>query len=75
VPLGELALTQSFQNVSGALQAGGRNQPITNGKLRGDQITFNVGAAQYTGRVNGEEMTGTVTTEGSKSNWRATRAR
>jgi precorrin-6B methylase 2 len=53
---GELALTQAFQTISGTL--GGN--PISDATLRGDQITFTAGNAQYTGRVNGGTLTGTV---------------
>ena len=35
--------------------------PITDGKLRGDEITFTVGNAVYTGRVQGNTIRGTVT--------------
>ena len=68
---GDLTLTQTFQNLSGTLGS----TPITNAKMRGDQITFQAGGAQYTGRVNGENMTGTSTSGGNKSNWQATRTR
>jgi hypothetical protein len=43
---------------------------ITDGKLNGEQITFNAGPAQYTGRVNGNSMQGTM---GSGGNWTASR--
>jgi hypothetical protein len=70
---GELALTQKFQNVTGTIQASGNTVPIVNGKLRGAAITFSVGAAQYSGRVNGNVMQGTATSGGTTTNWRATR--
>jgi hypothetical protein len=50
-----LTLTQQFQNVTGTLGS----SAISNGKLRGDQITFNVGTQKYTGKVNGNTITGT----------------
>jgi SAM-dependent methyltransferase len=65
----DLALTQQFQKVSGSL--GGT--PITEGSLKGDQISFTVGTAKYTGRVNGTTMEGT-TTEGSGAKWSASRS-
>ena len=40
LPQGDLTLTQNFQMLSGTLGS----TPITNGKLRGDQITFEAGA-------------------------------
>ncbi len=72
LPQGELALTQTFQMVSGILKAGGKNITITNGRLRGDQISFSAGGAEYSGRVNGNSIEGTVKGGGS-GNWRATR--
>ena len=72
---GDLTLTQTFQMLSGTLGAGASAGPIANGKMRGDQITFQAGGAQYTGRVNGENMTGTSTSGGKTTNWQATRTR
>jgi len=68
---GALTLTQSFQMISGTLKTGNNSTPIANGKLNGDQITFNAGGALYTGRVSGNVMEGRVSTGG---NWKATRA-
>jgi len=73
LPQGDLVLKQEFQMISGSLYGGGKNIVVTNGKLRGDQISFSVGAAQYTGRVNGNTMEGTVK-GGSGGAWTATRA-
>ena len=65
---GDLTLTQQFQMISGSLGS----TPITNGKLRGNAITFSVGTAEYTGQVNGSSMQGTI--KGSQSGaWSATR--
>ena len=71
-PQGELSLTQSFQMVAGTLKAGANATPISNGHLRGNQISFTAGAAQYTGRVNGNTIDGTVK-GGSSGTWSATR--
>jgi len=71
LPQGQLALTQNFQMVSGTLMSSGASTPITNGRLRGDQITFTAGNAQYTGRVTGKTMEGTST--GGGGAWKATR--
>lgn len=72
----ELTLKQDFQVVSGTLRAGGAATPITDGRLRGDQITFTAGTSKYTGRVNGTTMQGTVTGAGSNGqSWTATRAK
>src|SRR5713226_2788900 len=73
LPQGELTLKQNFQMISGTLKSGGNTMPITNGRLRGDQISFSTGGAQYTGRVNGNAIDGTVKSGGSNSKWSATR--
>ena len=41
--------------------------PISAGKLNGEEITFTAGSQVYTGRVNGDRMTG--------SGWSATKTR
>jgi SAM-dependent methyltransferase len=51
-PQGDLTLTQRFQVVSGTL---GR-EPIEDGRLRGDEISFTVGGVDYRGRVEGDRM-------------------
>jgi precorrin-6B methylase 2 len=53
-PQGDLVLTQEFQMVSGTM--GGK--PISEGRLRGDQFTFNVGSTSHTATVNGSTMNG-----------------
>ena len=68
---GALTLKQSFQMISGTLKTGNNSTPIANGKLNGDQITFNAGGMLYTGRLSGNVMEGSVSTGGS---WKATRA-
>jgi hypothetical protein len=50
-----LTLTQQFQNATGTLGS----SAISDGKLRGDQITFTVAKQKYTGKVNGTTITGT----------------
>jgi precorrin-6B methylase 2 len=69
---GELALKQSFQMVTGTLKSSGNTATIANGRLRGDQISFTAGGAQYSGRVNGNTIEGTLK-GGSAGNWSATR--
>ena len=65
-PQGDLKLTQSFQMISGTI---GSTQ-ISEGKLRGNDITFTAGGKSYTGKVNGTSMSGTISGGGS---WTATR--
>jgi SAM-dependent methyltransferase len=69
---GELNLKQTFQMITGTLRNGNVTTPIS-GKLNGDQISFTAGAAQYSGRVNGNAIEGTVK-GGSNGKWSATRA-
>ena len=66
MPQGTLTLNQSFQMVAGSLGA----MPISDGRLRGDEITFRVAGALYTGRVDGNTIRGTVAGGGA---WTATR--
>jgi SAM-dependent methyltransferase len=72
LPQGELNLKQTFQMISGTLRNGNVTTPIS-GKLNGDQISFTAGAAQYTGRVNGSVIEGTVK-GGTNGTWSAQRA-
>jgi len=67
---GEMRLRQSFQKISGTFSAGGKTTQISDGKLNGDRITFSAGGAQYSGRVNGSSMDGSVNSGGT---WKATR--
>jgi SAM-dependent methyltransferase len=70
-PQGDLTLKQTFQMVSGSLKNGNVITPIS-GKLNGDQLSFTAGGAQYTGRVNGNTIDGSVK-GGSNGKWTATR--
>jgi hypothetical protein len=65
---GNLTLDQEFQMITGRLGS----QPISEGKLTGDQITFKAGNATYTGRVDGNAIKGTIT-GGPGGSWSATR--
>jgi hypothetical protein len=65
-PQGALTLQQNFQMVTGTLGS----TPISEGKLRGEEITFKVGNATYTGRLQGNTLAGTVSGGGK---WTATR--
>lgn len=58
LPNGELRLEQKFQILTGTLSSGGARTPLTNGRLRGNQISFMVGGASYAGHVNGDKMSG-----------------
>ncbi len=71
---GELALTQTFQMLSGTLTANGKSMPLSDAKMRGDQIMFTAGGAVYSGRVKGTVMDGTTRAGASSTAWSATRA-
>jgi hypothetical protein len=55
MPQGTLTLKQSFQMLTGTLGS----TAISEGRLRGDEITFTAGGAVYTGRVQGNTIRGT----------------
>ena len=61
-PNGELTLTQTFQMLAGTMRIGDKSAPVSDGRLRGDQISFAVGGVKYTGKVNGAAMSGTAAT-------------
>jgi len=65
MPQGPLMLTQQFQMISGTL--GGAT--ISEGRLHGDQIEFMAGGQKYTGKVNGNQMSGTT----GGASWSATK--
>ena len=73
LPQGELTVKQTFQMISGTLKSGTNTSQIANGRLHGDQISFTAGGTQYTGRVNGNTIEGSVK-GGSNGKWSATRA-
>ena len=68
-PKGNLTLTQKFQAVTGSLG----QEPIAEGRLRGDQITFTAGGVAYTGRVEDFRMTLTSVVDGKSAEWTAVR--
>jgi len=67
----ELALTQKFQKITGTLKSGGKDLAIENGKLDGNEISFTAGGRDYSGRVNGKLIEGTVKTNGREEKWSA----
>jgi hypothetical protein len=65
---GDLTLSQQFQMLTGTLGS----TPISNARMRGNEISFTAGGAQYTGQVKGTTMQGTVK-GGSGGSWTATK--
>ncbi len=62
----DLTLSQDFQKVSGTL-----GTAAVTGRLNGEQITFKVGDTEYTGKLTGDKMEGTSTTNGKSQSWSA----
>ncbi|MFN3744581.1 MAG: SAM-dependent methyltransferase [Hyphomicrobiaceae bacterium] len=63
----ELKLKQSYQMLSGTLGP----TEITDGRVRGTEISFSVGDSKYTGTIDGKTMRGTVS-GGRSGSWTAT---
>lgn len=68
MPQGTLTLMQQFQMLSGTLGT----TAISDGRMRGEEITFTVGTTVYSGRLQGHTLRGTVS-GGSRGNWSATK--
>jgi ubiquinone/menaquinone biosynthesis C-methylase UbiE len=74
-PQGEITFKQAYQMLSGSISSGGNTTPIAEGRLRGDQIKFTAGGSDYAGRVTGDAIEGTMTSNGATATWKATRVR
>jgi precorrin-6B methylase 2 len=69
-----ITFNQQYQVVSGTMAAGGASENILGGRLRGEQLTFRAGATEYSGRVAGDRIEGTATSNGKTQKWVATRS-
>ncbi len=74
----EAQFTQQFQNIGGSAKADGKVVQFSNGKLRGETITFTIAddastRREFTGRVEGNRIIGTVKSGTSQSNFTATK--
>jgi SAM-dependent methyltransferase len=67
---GTLQLKQTAQAITGSLGTAS----IEGGRVRGDQVSFTAGGAQYVGRVAVGTLTGTVKSAAGEHPWKATRA-
>jgi hypothetical protein len=68
----EASFIQQFQNVGGSAKAANKPVQFSNGKLRGDTITFSIAdeanvRRDFTGRVNGDRIEGNVTVAGENT--------
>ena len=75
LPAGELVINQQFQMVSGTLSSEGRRVALSDGRVRGDRITFAVQDVVYEGRVAGDRIEGTTGTGEHRQSWTAMRTR
>ena len=57
---GRISLNQAYQNVSGSMNVNGTQTPISNGKLNGDNFTFEVGGKMFKGKVTETSIEGTL---------------
>ena len=74
LPEGEITFDQKFQMVTGSVKTGSSSANIESGKLNGEEITFAAGGSQYTGKVVGDRIEGTVRTGSNMRQFTATRA-
>ena len=72
-PEGEITFDQKYQMVTGTIRTAAGTVQIDSGKLRGEEITFAAGGSQYTGKVTGDRIEGTVRTGENLRPWSATR--
>ena len=56
LPQGQLTLTQTYQMLTGTLTVGGKQTPISEGRMIGEAISFVVGGQSITGRVSGNTI-------------------
>jgi precorrin-6B methylase 2 len=70
---GEIIFVQEFQMLTGTIKTGGKNLTITEGRLRGNQITFKVGGDIYTGTVTGKKIEGLLSSGGKTTKWSVAR--
>lgn len=80
LPDGELVLQQEFQVLTGTLTRGGKTVPVSEGRMKGTEISFTAGPVRYTGRVETSAMSGTTASTGTSGGaggaaWNATLVR
>ncbi len=79
----ELVLSQSFQMLDGKPLLGGKPGRFEEGRMRGDEIRFMLTTVvdgrtlrqAFSGRVNGDTISGKVAFAGGEQDWKATRIR
>ena len=76
-PRYEAAFIQQYQNVGGSAKADGKPVQFSNGKLRGESVSFTIedagGRRDFSGLVVGDKIEGTAKGAGGEAKWTATR--
>jgi hypothetical protein len=65
-----LSLTQTYQEIDGYVIVNGNWVPVTNARLRGAEIRFDIFSSSYVGNVEGTRITA-VEAPGAVRGWRA----
>ena len=72
---GDITLQQEFQKFAGSINVGGASTLVTGGKLRGDHISFSAGGTLYSGKVEGDTISGTAMSGSTSREWSAVRSK
>jgi hypothetical protein len=76
-PRYEATFIQQYQNIGGSAKSDGKPVQFSNGKLRGEAVSFRIEDAgtprDFTGRVSGDRMEGTLKAASGETKWTATR--
>ncbi|HSQ05234.1 MAG TPA: class I SAM-dependent methyltransferase [Burkholderiales bacterium] len=76
----DLSLRQRYQKLEGQARNGSNTLQVRDAKVRGDEVVFALangsgGTQQFTGRLAGDKLEGTVKQSGGEAKWTATRTR
>lgn len=75
----ELDLAQTYTRLRGEARLGGARVPVGDGRIVGHRLSFTLNVAgkmhAFEGEVARDSVRGTVTTDGTRAAWRASRAR
>ena len=69
-----ISLTQQLTRVTGSVRLDGKEVPLEDVKLRGDQLSFKLAGRRgaFSGQVKGKQIEGIMETGGVKTPWSAT---
>ncbi len=71
MPEGELRLEQEFQKLKGTIKTNKGRSRISEGRLNGNQITFMADDEKYSGIINGNSISGSISSDGKSRKWNA----